>query len=232
MCITSKESSLAFVTLICISMLLYIRNNKYDRIIALLFIVISMIQFIELLYHTKNISSDNGGRALYVILLLQPLVLAIGLNNHFNSPLKAGHPQKNVSIWESRFKTFISVWLCVYFVIFLGGLIYSTTIPFSVTKEYGHLVWSRAGENQKGIFNNTVGILYLLGLFFPFFIIQYYENWRNIGIWILLFVMVLSSVIVKIVYPGVCFSSMWCYSSVSIIFTAWLIGAFDEHKNQ
>ena len=49
MCITSKESSLAFATLICISMLLYIRNNKYDRIIAVLFIVISMIQFIELL---------------------------------------------------------------------------------------------------------------------------------------------------------------------------------------
>jgi hypothetical protein len=231
MCITSKESSLAFATLICISMLLYIRNNKYDRIIAVLFIVISMVQFIELLYHTKNISSDNGGRALYVILLLQPLVLAIGLNNHFNSPSKAGQPRKNVSIRESRFKSFILVWLCIYFVIFLCGLIYSTTIPFSVTQEYGHLVWSKAGQN--GIFDNTaVILLYLLGIFFPFFIIQYYENWRDIGIWILLFVMVLSSVIVKIVYPGVCFSSMWCYSSVSIIFTAWLIGAFDEHKNQ
>ena len=153
MCITAKESSLAFAVLVYISILLYIRNNKYDRIIAALFIVISMIQFIELLYHTKNISSDHGGRSLYLILLLQTVVLAFGLHYHFKSKLTLA-------------------WLGVFLAIFMSGLIYSLITSFSVTKEYGHLVWSR--KNEKGILNNTFGILYLLGLFVPFFIIQYY----------------------------------------------------------
>jgi len=209
MCLTAKESSMALAVLIYISLLLYIRNNKYDRIVAALFIVISMIQFIELLYHTKNISSENGGKSLYVILLLQPVILATGLYFHFKS-------------------NFTLAWLGVFLGIFIGGLIYSSTISFSVTKQYGHLVWSR--KNKKGIFNNILGILYLLGLFIPFFIIQYYNNWKNVGIWILLSSLILSSIFVVIVYPDVCFSSMWCYSSIFVIFTAWLIGAFDCDK--
>lgn len=212
MCITSKESSLAFAALLGVSVLLYIRNNEYDRIIAALFIVISMIQLVELLYHTHNISSDNGGRMLYLILLLQTFVLAIGLYYHYRT-------------------TFTKVWVGLYSVLFFGGLLYSLNTSFSVSQEHGHLVWSRRNSDRATILGD-IGWLYLLGLFGPFFVIQYYNNWKNAGIWILLIVLTLSAIVVRIVYPKVCFSSMWCYSSIAVAFTAWLIGAFDEHKHR
>jgi hypothetical protein len=212
MCISSKESLLAGSILIGISIALYIRNGLYDRIIALLFIVISMVQFVELLFHTKNILSKNAGRALYIILWLECLVLACGLYYHFETNLTL-------------------IWMSVFTVVFIIAVIYAFNTKFTVTKQYGHLVWSQANTSTVTILGNYRWV-YLAGIFLPFIIIQYYSNWKDWSMWILFSVIVLSALVVSRVYPDVSFSSMWCYSATTIIFTAWLIGAFKEHESK
>lgn len=209
MCLSTKESASAFILLVVVSILLFIRNNGYDRLLAVLFFVISLIQVTEYLFHSGIISADEGGRMIYLTLWLQVAVLAIGLEVHFHT-------------------NFTKFWAAIFSLIFIIALGYSCTKEFNVTREYGHLVWTK--ENENGNILGLPAILYMMGLFLPFFIIQYYENWSNIPMWIVLAALILSFLLVSMIYPKLVFSSLWCYSSVGVLFVAWLVGAFGEHS--
>jgi hypothetical protein len=210
MCLTTKESLFALIILVVISILLFIRNIGYDRLYAALFLVVSLIQVVEYLFHAHKISSNTGGKLIFLILWLQVVVLAIGLQIYFAT-------------------TFTAVWAVIFILVFVGALYYASFTKFKVSTEFGHLVWSKDGK--CGNILGNYGILYLIGLFVPFLIIQYYNGWRNTGVWILFIALILSYIFVRMFYPKLVFSSLWCYSAVGIAFVAWLIGAFYEHKN-
>lgn len=166
MYITSTESSLECLGLLGISVLLYIRNEIYDRIIATLFVVMSAVQFIKLLYNTGNICCDIKGKLLYIILLLQTLVLALGLYRYYKNIL-------------------IKAWLGFYSLLFIGGVLFALNKDFNEKHEYGQLFSYRCKDIETTILGN-LGWFYVLGIFVPLFVIQYYNDWKNIAIWILL----------------------------------------------
>ena len=211
MCLTTKESISAFILLVVVSVLLFFRDNGYDRLICALFLVISLIQFTEFLLHAGCISPDTGGRLIYLILWLQVTVFAIGLEVEFHT-------------------TFTKCWAAIFSLIFIIALYHSFDRKFDVSQEYGHLVWTK--ENENGNILGPSAILYMIGLFIPFFIIQYYNNWSNIPIWIILAALILSFLLVRIFYPKLVFSSLWCYSAIGVLFVAWLVGAYNEHSNK
>lgn len=204
MCISAKESAIAFSVMIFI-----IRNEQYDRILASLLIVVSLVQLVEYFYHMKELCSDEAGRLLFIILWLQVAVLAF-----------------TVYLW---FETTLTSWWCIIFVaIFLITLYYAFTVSFSVTQESGHLVWTK--DCEKGtILGSYLTIIYLVGLIGPLFIILYYNQWKNVGMWIILGVVLLTILFTRWLYPSIVFPSMWCYSAIAIAFTMYLVGAFNEH---
>lgn len=209
MCLSTKESASAFMLLVVVSILLFIRNSGYDRLIAVLFFVISLIQMTEYLFHAGCISADEGGRLIYLVLWLQVAVLAIGL--------------------EFTFQTgFTKCWAVAFTLIFIIALCHSFNKSFNMTKEYGHLVWTK--ENENGNILGPYAILYFIGLFIPFFIIEYYNNWENVPIWIIFAALVLSFLLVRVFYPKIVFSSLWCYSAIGVLFVAWLVGAYRNNS--
>ena len=209
MCLTTKESVSALLIIVVISVLLFMRDNTYDRLIAILFLVISLIQLTEFLFHEGCISPDTGGRLIYIILWLQVAVLGVGLEVTFHT-------------------NFTTCWAAIFVVIFVAAVYTSLNRTFEVTREYGHLVWTK--ENEDGNILGPSAILYFIGLFVPFLIIEYYNDWNNMPIWIILAALTASFVLVRMAYPRLVFSSLWCYSSVGVLFVAWLVGAFQEHS--
>jgi len=209
MCLTAKASLFAFIILIVIAILLYIRNIKYDRIFASFILAVSLIQLTEYLFHSKLISSQIGGKMIFTILWFQVLVLAIGIQILYQT-------------------TLTSIWMILFTIIFIIALYYVVQHIFEVTTGYGHLIWSQQDINDN-ILGNTK-FIYLLGLFVPLFIILYYSEWSDISMWIIIVTFILSILLVRWIYPRMVFSSLWCYSAVGVAFVIWLVGAFYEHK--
>lgn len=205
MCMTEKESILAFVIIIFISILLWIRNIKYDRVMAALFVVISLIQLTEYFYHARMIDSSTGGKSIFLILWLQVAVLALFIHIYYKTRLT-------------------KVWLILFALIFIIALFYAYGHNFDVSTDCGHLVWSQ--ENTRGTILGASGFIYILGLFIPMLMVLYYSDWQDTGMWFILTVLLLTVLFVRYYYPKIVFTSLWCYSAVAVIFAAWLAGAF------
>jgi hypothetical protein len=210
MCINAKSSLLSFGIMAGIALALFIRNEQYDKLLATLLITIAIIQLWEYFYHTGSIHSDTIGRGIFITLWLQVAVLAFALYWHFKTNLT-------------------TVWIGIYIPIFIFAFFYAMGTSFSVTKEAGHLVWTR-GEHHGSILGSYSSWVYLIGLVAPILIILYYNNWQNTGMWIILLAIALSIGFVKWFYPSIVFPSMWCYSATFIAFTFWLISAFNKDK--
>lgn len=222
MCISLRESALAFAIIVVIVIVLWIRNARYDHLLASVLFVVGLIQLAEVFYY---LGYDPGrvGLSIYIILWLQPLVLAIAMYCYFRTPLTL-------------------FWLVLFIVVFVVALIYTGT--FSVGKNSSnYLVWRRKpsslspettisdrpfwSKNGGALLGNW-GWLYLVGIFIPFLIVEYYSNWRDIGLWLVLATLVLTAIIVYFVYPKVSFPSLWCYAAVAVAAVAYLQGAFPE----
>jgi hypothetical protein len=209
MCISAKASLLSFAIMAGISLALFIRNEQYDRILAALLIIVSLIQLTEYFFHIGSIYSDNAGRSIFIILWLQVAVLGLALYWHFRTELTL-------------------FWASIFVIIFLLAVLYSFSVDFFVNREDGHLVWTK-GTKYGVILGSYSSWLYLIGLIIPLFIILYYNNWKNIGMWIILVAIALSIFFVKWFYPNIIFPSMWCYSAIFVAFVFWLVAAFNEH---
>jgi len=76
MCITAKASISAFIIILFMSVMLLYRNALFDKEIASVAIIISLIQLVEYGIHTKVLNSSLGGKLLFVILWLQIAVFS------------------------------------------------------------------------------------------------------------------------------------------------------------
>jgi hypothetical protein len=205
MCISAKDSLLNLALMSGLALALFIRNKGYDIIFASLLIIVSLIQLIEYLYHSEMLSSDTSGRSIYIILWLQLFVLGIAMYSYFKTRL-----------------TFL--WAILFTLILIIAIYYSRMMPFSASKEGGHLVW---GKNNGSIMGNSRWI-YLTGLLVPLLIIQYYNNWSNKSIWILVVTFILTIAFVKYFFTSDIFPSLWCYSALAFFFVVWLCEAFSS----
>ena len=206
MCIDAKQSLIALGVMVFISFILYIRNIGYDRIFCFLLLAVSLIQFVEFLYHSSYIDSGTAGKAIFLILWLQVFVFAVSLYYRFRTSLTG-------------------VYMIFFTVAFLVAIIYSTNTNFSVTSGGKHLLWQQYGLERGEILGNSKWV-YLAGLILPLFIILHYNKWKETGTWILLGSIAFSVIFTKMISNGVHFPSMWCYSAIFILFAAYLIGAF------
>lgn len=206
MCIDAKQSLIALGVMVFISFIIYIRNVGYDRIFCFLLLAVSLIQFVEFLYHSSYIDSGTAGKAIFLVLWIQLFVFALAL--------------------YYRFKTSLTGIYAIFFgIAFIIAILYSVNTVFSVTNGGKHLLWQQAGLKCGEILGLSKYI-YLAGLIVPLLIILYYNKWKETGTWILLGSIAVSIIFTKMISSGVYFPSMWCYSSIFILFTAYLIGAF------
>ena len=218
MCESAKASITSWWILALMSLFLWYRNEKYDRALAVFVFTLGLVQLIEYGIHS-GADPLQSGRALYITLWLQCLVLAIGVFIFINGSIDPDNP----SLTESIIHTIAGWNLFLFAMVFVVTLVllFTTDSSFSGTPvRSGHIEWYMNGGPLLGQW----GWLYIIGIFVPLFLIFGYYMWADIGIAILILYGILSAVYVLANYPPAAFSSMWCYLAVGFAFLAFFIG--------
>ncbi len=216
MCYSAKSSLSAWIIITVIAVLLWYRNYAYDRILAAFVIALGLIQLIEYGIH-NDMNSEQGSKLLFVILWLQCFLLSVGV------------------YWYSRqLDTFSTlgplVMLIVFTVILAVAIIYvlCTSVTFEAyVGSSNHIEWYRNGQALMG----SWGIVYLIGIFVPLFILLCYSGFTSLSLYILIGYGILSALLVYFMYPLAAFSSMWCYVSVGFVFLCWMVGIFGANSS-
>lgn len=211
----AKSSILAWWILALIAILLWYRNQEFDRAVAVFIFIVGLIQLIE--YGVRSgADSKQSGSAIFVLLWLQTIVLAIGTYIFL----------KSNEIEETKIYTTLSAYnLAAFAIVFIVALFY---LFFAGSKiqaklaESGHVDWSNNGSSILG----NWGWLYVAGLFIPFILILGYYDWANLGVMLLILYGLASAAYVLTSFPPEAFGSMWCYLAIGFAFLVWFIGIF------
>lgn len=218
MCYTAKASLMSWWILALMALFLWYRNEKYDRALSIFVFTLGLIQLIEYGIHS-GADPYQSGRALFITLWLQCLVLAIGVFIFINMSV-----DPNASSLSENIIHTIAGWN-----LFLFGVIFVITLIMSFTSgetfsgkvgSSGHIEWTRGASSLLGNWS----WLYLIGIFVPLILIFAYYRFADLGIAILILYGFLSLAYVMINYPPIAFSSMWCYLAVGFAFLAWFVG--------
>ena len=204
MCLTTKDSLMALIIMVFLSVLLIVRNHQFDRIFGIFFFFIAAIQLIEALHHSKQLNDSDAGQYIFLTLLSQIVVLALLCYYYYPNKITG-------------------VWLAAMVIIFVMACYSNWYTKFAVITEK-HLIWSSSTGSILGVYS----YFYLLGLLVPFLILLYLNHWKNLKLWLVLAALILSFFITLYVYPNMFFSTMWCYGAIGIIFVMWMVGAFSE----
>lgn len=197
MCFSFEASIIAWFISLFGSMYM-LSDNSYDKWIPLFILTFTQIQIMEgVIWSSINTNNTINTKATTIILFLlwlQPL---------FNSLI--GYQQTNNNILFYLTLLYALIILVTYFT--LGQDHFITT-----EGPNGHLVWNRyndQGEKKSFLGPNFLEILYLIGLFLPFFFLS-----NSMGIITIIFGLV--TFLITLTYYGEEFSSMWCYLSVAL----------------
>jgi hypothetical protein len=218
MCYTAKASITSWWILALMALFLWYRNEKYDRALAIFVFTLGLIQLIEYGIHSGT-DPHQSGRALFIILWLQCLVLAISVFIFIDGMRDHDNP----TITENIVHTIAGWNLFLFAIVFVIALVLSFTSGSTFSGapgQSGHIEWYMNGGSLLGRW----GWLYLIGIFVPLILIFAYYMWADVGIAILIIYGVLSAAYVLATYPPNAFSSMWCYLSVGFAFLAFYVG--------
>jgi len=225
MCFSPKSSLSSWWILALMSLFLWYRNEKYDRALAVFVFTLGLIQLIEYGIHS-GADPEQSGRALFITLWLQCLVLAIGVFVFISASKDTDNPSTSENVVHT-----IAGWnLFLFAIIFVVALVLSFTSDSTFSAApgpSGHIEWYMNGGSILGKW----GWLYLIGLFVPLILIFAYYMWADIEIAILILYGILSAVYVLANYSSTAFTSMWCYYSIGFSFLAYFLGIIPSCAN-
>ena len=226
MCFTAKDSIISWWILAIIALFLWYRNRQYDRALSVFVLVLGLIQLIEYGIHS-GADPNQSGRALYITLWLQTLVLAIGVFVFIGSQ----NAQKVTTVTDDVIHTIAGWNLFLFAIVFVVTLVISFTSGSTFSGApgpSGHIEWY---QNDSSLLGGW-GFLYLAGIFIPLFLIFAYYSWADISIAIMIVYGALSAAYVVANYPVSAFSSMWCYLSIGFAFLAFFLGIIPRNDQQ
>lgn len=218
MCMTAKASITSWWMLALLSLFLWYRNEKYDRALAIFIFTLGLVQLIEYGIHS-GADPHQSGRALFITLWLQCLVLAIGIFIFINGIIDTD----NHSMTQSIVHTIAGWNLFLFSAVFVVTLILSFTsgsVFSGAPGSSGHIEWYTNGGPLLGKWS----WLYVIGIFLPLILIFAYYMWADIESAILIIYGALSAAYVMANYSPNAFSSMWCYLSLGFAFLAFFLG--------
>lgn len=221
---TAKASITSWWILAMMSLFLWYRNEKYDRALSVFVFTLGLIQLIEYGIHS-GADPDQSGRALYITLWLQCLVLAIGVFLFISDSVDPDNPTLTENIVHTIAGWNLFLFAIVFVVALILSFISDNTFSGAPGKS-GHIEWYM----NDGMILGNWGWLYIIGLFVPLILIFAYYMWADIAIAILILYGALSAVYVMTNYPPNAFSSMWCYLSLGFAFLAFFLGIIPSNS--
>lgn len=212
MCFDAKSSATGFWITAFLSLMIWYRNQTYDRALAIFILFLGLVQLVEFTIHS-GASGAESAKWIFMILILQTVVLSFGVY------------------------MFTTGWVnAIALALFIGSLLlFSYGAYLTSTQKFdawvgpsGHIIWSRNGDNLMG---SVLGPLYLIGLFLPLILLWIQYGLANLSPLVLIVYGAVSAVYVMANYPSQSFSSMWCYLAVGFAFLQWFLGMFGCNGN-
>jgi hypothetical protein len=211
--------------LVLMALFLWYRNIKYDRALAIFVFTLGLIQLIEYGIYS-GADPNQSGRALYITLWLQCLVLAIGVYMFINSTIS----NETQSMTKTAIHTIAGWNLFLFSVVFVIFLVISFSPDMHMSVSIGkneEIIWYKNGGSILG--NWTW--LYLIGIFLPLFLLLGYYMWADLGIAILIIYGILTTLFITANYYVSSFGNLWYYLSVGFAFLAWFLGILPSFKS-
>jgi len=203
---------LTWVILLIIAILLWYRNEFYDRVMGVFIFTLGIYQL--LLYGMENqMDKIKGEKMILISCWLQCLILAIAVYLFFNSShfknsttdIKLISVCKNISL----------IFMIIYCVIFLLALLYITTYS---TKLFEKL---KDGKMHDILSKQTMWIvIYMIGIIFPFLLLLVAYKFNILSLYILLIYIIISFVI-GLYKP---YSQTVSYLMTGFAFLVWILG--------
>ena len=147
MCFTAKASISSWWILAFMSLFLWYRNENYDRALSAFVFTLGLIQLIEFGIHS-GANPYQSGRAIFITLWLQCLVLAIGVFVFIRSAKDPDNPTTGENVIYT-----IAGWnLFLFAFVFIVILLYAffSDAEFSGSKKSDHIEWHRNGQTLMG----------------------------------------------------------------------------------
>jgi hypothetical protein len=220
MCYSAKSSLSAWIIISLISLMLWYRNEAYDRALAPFIFTLGLVQLIEYGIHS-TMNPEHGAKLLFITLWLQCFIFALSVY------VLAGALSNEEQLWLTRVVS--GILLAVFLIVFAASILYVLTTEDTFNASVGstgHIEWNRGTTTGRTSLLGWWSVLYLLGIFAPLLILLAMWSWTDIGLWILLAYGVGSAFFVWWLFPPEAFSSMWCYLVVGFAFLAWMVGIF------
>jgi hypothetical protein len=205
MCFSAEASFVTAGILVLMGISMMVRRLPLDKILAGFIFALAAIQIVEFGLHTKTITSPEGGRMLFIVLLAQCSILALSTWTVVGGVVSGG-----LAIFSTA--------------LLVLGVVLTTYSTFSAAPgNCRHIEWSRDGKSLLG---NGFGILYLVGLFAPLVLVTAFAPSKSGAMagFALILYGVFSALYVCIAFPPSAFSSMWCFLSVGFGILAWIMG--------
>lgn len=194
MCYNAKSSLMAFLIITFLSLMLWYRNQKYDRVISAFTLIVGLIQLVESGVHT-GININLAGQLIFLILWLQVFIFSVGTYNYLHN------------IYSKLLVIVFTLALIVAIIyVILGQARFKVALGPS-----GHIEWYQNSGSLLGHW----GWIYLLGIFLPLMLLLARSKWTDLGLYLLLAYGFISLLLTSLFFPRA-LPSLWCYSAIGI----------------
>lgn len=222
MCFNARSSITTFFLVLCCSLYLYNRNYIYDRPLALMFFIVSLMQLAEfLMWYDLNCGQINniGSKFAFIVLCLEPLIITFVIYHY------------NISKISKKYLKYIFFTYLIFFGYFIiRTILYRKQLCSLPSKKLKHLIWNYDPiiENLPQILMFIFWILYFLsGL-----LILSFKN-TFIGVIYLgmaIFAIILSKYWTRNNINRSSWKSIWCLLVNILPFLAIFIGKYFDIK--
>lgn len=218
---TDKYSITAWWIIAFMSLILWYRNLKYDRIISVYIFTLALIQLIEYgIYSGTN--KQQSARAVYITMWLQCLIFAIGVYIFIN---KSNHVKPGPATQLQKTINLLAGWN-----LFLFAAAFVVALTLSFTNDFNFSLDSDSDfvqyyVNDQPMLNNW-GWLYILGSFSPLVLLILYFDYNDIASIILFLIGLFYMIYILNKYPHSCLASSWSYFGIIIAFVVWVLGMY------
>ena len=208
MCLSAKYCILAWWIAVIISLLLWYRNNKYDRVISAVLFILGLIQLVNYGSHSA-VDPKSSGKAIIILLiiLLATIIISCYIYTH-----------NTILMWMSISVSLISV-------VLIGIVLLGAGRYLSFVDKIGECPsWTQDGSPMLGGWI----IVYIMIISFCWLVILHSYNYKDVGLYIIASFIIITGFWASRDTTAAGFGPKWTYLLIGIGLIVWLSGLFSE----
>lgn len=212
---TSKSLITSWWLFFIISVFLWYRNYRFDRVLSGFILLLGLIQISEYAF-LNGASAVSTARLIYIIIWLQPVVLFLGTFIYIKS--NSNDSQTSNILEKASFILFI-----IYIIIFIYKVCYMENITLELNDD--NIWWVR---NDTSSFISNWDAVYWIGILLPLFMIFIQTGYRNISIIVLFLYAIFTALL--------CYNNtdtryqlnLWSTLAMGFALLSWMGGIFSQ----